>query len=173
MLWSSGRTLTNFSRCRLCLCILCQFNSRPVWVRVLLDFTWSFLVPQTIPVAFEFVVFDCVLRFAAVPVSGPHSKCAGLTRSTETVSTLLFIRIFMTLPFLTMTLYGPSKWRSDATLLRFFAKIHVSMFRVPYIGKCFSDVCRAVGTNGDATWLPVAYQSSCLNLYVRRRCPSV
>ena len=30
MLWSGGRTLTNFSRYRLCQCILCQFNSRPV-----------------------------------------------------------------------------------------------------------------------------------------------
>ena len=29
MLWSRGQTLTNFSRCRLCLCILCQFNTRP------------------------------------------------------------------------------------------------------------------------------------------------
>ena len=67
-----------------------------------------FLVLRSILLAFEFVVFACVLRFVAVPVFGSHSKCAGLTRSTETDSTLPFIRIFMTLPFLTMTLYGPS-----------------------------------------------------------------
>ena len=30
MLLNGGRTLTNVSRCRLYLCILCQFNSRPV-----------------------------------------------------------------------------------------------------------------------------------------------
>ena len=30
MLLSGGRTLTNVSRSRLCMCILCQFNSRPV-----------------------------------------------------------------------------------------------------------------------------------------------
>ena len=77
-------------------------------MRVLPDVIWSFLVPRTISVVFELVVFDCVLRFVAVPVSGSHLKCAGLARSTETVSTLPLIRIFMTLPFLTMTMYGPS-----------------------------------------------------------------
>ena len=30
MLWSGGRTLTNFCRCRLSLCIFCQFYSCPV-----------------------------------------------------------------------------------------------------------------------------------------------
>ena len=54
------------------------------------------------------------------------------------------------------------KGRSDAVLSRFFAKIHASMFIVPYIEKYFFDVCRAVGTNRDATWLPVAYQSNCV-----------
>ena len=62
----------------------------------------------------------------------------------------------MTLPFLMMTV-----------LLRFVAKTHASMFRALYIGKCFSEMYRAVGTNGDATWLPVANQNSCLSLYVR------
>ena len=66
------------------------------------------LIQDHFPVVFEFVVFDCVLRCVAVPVAGSHSKCAGLTRSRETVSTLPLIRIFMTLPLLTMTLYGPS-----------------------------------------------------------------
>ena len=68
---------------------------------------------------------------------------------------------------------GRRKGRSEAVQLRFFAKIHVSMFRFPLIGKCFSEVCRAVGTNRDAAWLRVAYQNSYLSLYVRRRCTSV
>ena len=109
-LLSGGRTLTNVNRSRLCLCILCQFNSRPVGL-LSESTTGSYLVlsgPANDLVAFELVVFDCVLCFVAVPVSGSHSKCAGLTRSTETVSTLAFIRIFMTLPFLTMTLFGLS-----------------------------------------------------------------
>ena len=41
------------------------------------------------------------------------------------------------------------------------------------IGKCFFVVCREVGTNGDATWLPVVYQNNCPSLFVRRRCTSV
>ena len=68
---------------------------------------------------------------------------------------------------------GRRKERSEAMLLRFFAKIHASMLQFTYIEKCFFVVCRAVGTNGDVTWLPVVYQSSCLNLYVRRRCTSM
>ena len=61
--------------------------------------------PLTIPVAFELVLFDGVVRCVVVPVAGSHSKCAGLTRSNETVSRLLpFIKIFMTLLLLTMTL---------------------------------------------------------------------
>ena len=59
------------------------------------------------------------------------------------------------------------KGQSEAVLLQFVAKIHASMLRVLYIGKCSSDGCRAVGTNGDTTWLPVDYQNRCLNLYVR------
>ena len=35
------------------------------------------------------------------------------------------------------------KGRSEVAQLRFFANIHASMFRVPYIGKCFFVVCRA------------------------------
>ena len=68
---------------------------------------------------------------------------------------------------------GRRKGRSEAVLLRFFAKIHASMFRSYYIGNCFLVVCRAVGTDGDVTWLPVVYQNSCLSLYARRRCTSV
>ena len=41
---------------------------------VLLDLIWSFLIPRTILVVFKFVIFDCVLRFVAVPVSGSHSQ---------------------------------------------------------------------------------------------------
>ena len=94
-----------------------------------------------------------------IPVSGSLSKCAGLTRSRETVSFLPFISIFMTLPLLTM---GRRKGRLEAVQLRFFAKIHVSMCRFPYIGKCCSEVSHAVGTDGDATWLRRAYQKSYL-----------
>ena len=64
---------------------------------------------------------------------------------------------------------GRRKGRSEVAQLRFFAKIHVCMYQFPYTGKYFSGVCRAVGTNGDATWLRVAYLSNCLSLYVRRR----
>ena len=49
-----------------------------------------------------------VLRCIVVPVVGSHSRCAGLTRSKETVSTLPLTRIFITLPLLATTLYGPS-----------------------------------------------------------------
>ena len=73
----------------------------------LLGLIWSYGIPLTISV-FEFFIFGCVLRCVTVPVSDSHSKCAGLTRSRETVSTLPFIRIFMSLPLLTMTLFGPS-----------------------------------------------------------------
>ena len=41
-----------------------------------------------------------VLRCIVVPVVGSHSRCAGLTRSKETVSTLPLTRIFITLPLL-------------------------------------------------------------------------
>ena len=108
MLWSGGQYLTNFSRCRLCLCILCQFNSRPVGL-LSESATGCYLVLSSLAnnlSSLQFVVFNFVLRFVAVP--GSHSKCAGLPRLAETVSTLPFIMIFMTLPFLTMTLYGPS-----------------------------------------------------------------
>ena len=47
------------------------------------------------------------------------------------------------------------------------------MCRFAYIGKCCSEVSRAVGTDGDATWLHEAYQNSYLSLYVRQRCTSV
>ena len=43
MLWSDGQTLTNFSHCRLCLCILLQFTSRPVGL-LIKSATGSFLV---------------------------------------------------------------------------------------------------------------------------------
>ena len=104
LLWSSGQVCTIFSRFRLC---RCRFNTRPVGplsVRA----SGSCVFPLTIPVVFELVLFDGVVCCVVVPVAGSHSKCAGLTRFNETVSTLPFIRIFMTLPLLTMTLYGPS-----------------------------------------------------------------
>ena len=47
------------------------------------------------------------------------------------------------------------KGRSEVVLLRFVAKLHASMLRVPYIEKCIFVVCLAVGIIGDATWLPV------------------
>ena len=78
-------------------------------VNVLLDLFCSLRVLRAISAVLECVVFGCVLRFISVPVSGSHSKCAGLTRSTKTVSTLPFMRIFITLPLLEMTLYGPSR----------------------------------------------------------------
>ena len=52
--------------------------------------------------------FSHCLRCIVVPVVGSHSICAGLTRSKETVSTLPLTRIFITLPLLATTLYGPS-----------------------------------------------------------------
>ena len=98
---------------------------------MLLGASGSCVFPLTIPVVFELVLFDGVVRCVVVPVAGSHSKCAGLTRSNET--TLPFIRISKTLPLLTMTLYGPS----EAVQLRFVAKIHVCMCQFPYTGKCF------------------------------------
>ena len=71
-----------------------------------------------------------------------------------------------------MTLYG-RKGRSEAMQLRFVAKIHVSMCRFPYIGKCCSEVSHAVGKDGDATWLRGAYQNSYLSLYLRQQCTNV
>ena len=79
-----------------------------LWVWVLLGVSGSCEFLLTIPAVFELVCFDGVVRCVIVPVAGSHSKCAGLTRSYDTVSTLPFIRIFITLPLLTMTLYGPS-----------------------------------------------------------------
>ena len=64
---------------------------------------------------------------------------------------------------------GRRKGRSKVVQLRFFAKIHVSMCRFPYIGKCCSELSRAVGKDGDATWPRGAYQNSYLSLYVRQR----
>ena len=64
---------------------------------------------------------------------------------------------------------GRRKGRSKAVQLRFFAKIHVSMCRFPYIGKCCSELSRAVGKDGDATWPRRAYQNSYLSLYVHQR----
>ena len=77
-------------------------------VNMLLDLFRSLRVPRAISAVFECVVFGCFLRFISVPVSGSHSKYTGLTRSTETVSTLPFIKIFIILPLLEMTLYSPS-----------------------------------------------------------------
>ena len=71
-----------------------------------------------------------------VPVVGSQSRCAGLPQSNETVSTLPFIRIFMTLPLLATTLYGPRKGRSEAAQLLFVTRIHVCMFLFPCTGKC-------------------------------------
>ena len=64
---------------------------------------------------------------------------------------------------------GCRKGRSTAVQLRFGAKIHVSMCRFPYIGKCCSELSREVGKDGDTTWPHGAYQNSYLNLYVRHR----
>ena len=64
---------------------------------------------------------------------------------------------------------GRRKGLSKAVQLRFVAKIHVSMCRFPYIGNCCSELCRAVGKDGDATWPRGAYQNSYLSLYVRQR----
>ena len=47
------------------------------------------------------------------------------------------------------------------------------MCRFPYIGICCSEVGRAVGKDGDATWLCGAYQNSYLSLYVRQQCTYV
>ena len=93
MLWSSDQILTIFNRCRLCLFIRCQFNSRPVGI--LSESTTGFNLVLRDPSndLSSLLIFDCVLRCVAVPVSGSH---------------LPFIRIFMTVPLLTMTLYGPS-----------------------------------------------------------------
>ena len=60
-------------------------------------------------VVFELCGLFGVVRCMFIPVVGSHSRCAGLTRSKETVSTLPFTRIFMTLPLFATTLYGPSK----------------------------------------------------------------
>ena len=66
---------------RLCMFIHCRFSSRPVGI--LSESTTGFYlvlgIPLIISVVFEFVVFGCVLRCVTVPVSGSHSKCAGLT----------------------------------------------------------------------------------------------
>ena len=64
--------------------------------------------PLAILVVFELCFLFGVVRCVVGPVVGSHSKCAGVTRSNETVSTLPLIRIFMTLPLLARTLYGPS-----------------------------------------------------------------
>ena len=142
-----------------------------LWVCVLLGASGSCVFPLTIPVVFELVLFDGVVRCVVVPVAGSHSKCAGLTRSNET--TLPFIRISMTLPLLTMTLYGPSHGAVRGGAIAIRRKntcVHVS---ISLYWKMFSGVCRAVGTNGDATWLRVAYLSNCPSLYVRRQYTSV
>ena len=65
---------------------------------------------------------------------------------------------------------GHRKGWSEEVQLRFVAKIHVSMCRFSYIGKCCSEVSRAVGKDGDATWPRGAYQNSYLSLYVRQQC---
>ena len=68
---------------------------------------------------------------------------------------------------------GRRKGRSKAVQMRLVAKIHVSMCRFPYIGKFCSAMSRAVGKDGDATWLRGAYQNSYLSLYVRQQCTHV
>ena len=107
LLWSSGQICTMFSRFRL---YRCRFNTRPVGPLSvgLLGVSGSCEFPLTIPVVYELVRFDGVVSCVILPVASSHSKCAGLTLSNETVSTLPFIRIFITLLLLTMTLYGPS-----------------------------------------------------------------
>ena len=65
---------------------------------------------------------------------------------------------------------GRCKGRSKAMQMRFVAKIDVSMCRFPYIGKCCSELSRAVSKDRDATWLRGAYQNSYLSLYVRQHC---
>ena len=85
-----------------------SFSRTGFRVILLLDPFSSLPVPWVIRAVLECVVFCCVLRSTSVglPVSGAHTKCAGLTRSTETVSTLPFMRIFIILPLLEMTLFG-------------------------------------------------------------------
>ena len=68
---------------------------------------------------------------------------------------------------------GRRKKQPEAAQLRFVTKIHVCMCQFPYTGKKNSRVCRAVGTNGDATWLRVAHLSNCPSLYVCRRCRTI
>ena len=84
--------------------------------------------PLAILVVFELCFLFGFVRCVVGPVLGSHSKCAGLTQSNETVSTLPFIRIFI---------------------------IHVCMFLFPCTGKCLSGVCHVADINGDATWLRV------------------
>ena len=43
------------------------------------------------------------------------------------------------------------------------------MCQFSYIGKCCSEMSRAVGKDGDATWLRGANQNSYLSLYVHQR----
>ena len=68
---------------------------------------------------------------------------------------------------------GRRKGRSEAVQLWLVAKILVSMCRFPYIGKCCSEVSRAVGKDRNATWLRGAYQNSCLSLHVHQQCTYV
>ena len=63
-------------------------------MRALLGFIWSFGIPLTISVVFEFVVFGCVLRCVTVPVPGSHSKFAGLSRVTGDHFHLAFYQDF-------------------------------------------------------------------------------
>ena len=142
MLWSSGQILTNFSRCRLCLFIRCVDLTLALsgfWVRVLLNFIWSFGIPLTISVVFEFVVFGCVLRCVAVPFSGSHLKCAGLTSQGRPFPPCLLSGFSWLCRTIRWPCMGRPKGPSEAVQLRFFAKIHVSMCRFPYIRKCFSE----------------------------------
>ena len=128
---------------------------------MLLDLIWSFLVPRTISGVFEFCRFR--LRFMLCCCT-----CFGLTLEVCRLNSVGRDRFHLAL----YQDFHDSAVPND-DLVWSVAKIHASMFRVPNIGKCFSDVCRAVGTNEDVTWLPVAYQNSCLGLYVCRRCTSV
>ena len=101
-----------------------------LWVCVLLGVSGSCEFLLTIPVVFKLVRFDGVVCCVVVPVASSHSKCAGLTRSNETVSTLPFIRIFITLPLLTMTLYGPSQGAVKCGAIAILRKntcVHVSI----------------------------------------------
>ena len=88
MLFSSSQIRTMLNRHRPCLCL--RFSS------LLFGILFESRFPSNCHSIFEFFVLVCVSRCFSVPMAGSLSKCAGFTRSRETVSTLPLTRIFMT-----------------------------------------------------------------------------